>query len=29
MAADDECAAYFQALLEAEPAFKAVSVDPD
>ena len=29
MTADDECAAYFQALLEAEPAFKSVSVDPD
>lgn len=29
MAADDECAAYFQALLAAEPAFKSVSVDPD
>jgi hypothetical protein len=29
MAADDECAAYFQALLEAEPAFKSVSVDPE
>lgn len=29
MAADDECAAYFQALLETEPAFKSVSVDPD
>ncbi|MGZ8253522.1 MAG: hypothetical protein ACXW2G_05490 [Burkholderiaceae bacterium] len=28
MAADDECAAHFQALLEAEPAFKSVSVDP-
>jgi hypothetical protein len=29
MATDDECAAYFQSLLEAEPAFKSVSVDPD
>ena len=29
MAADDECAAYFQSLLEAEPAFKSVSVDPE
>ena len=27
MAADDECAAYFLALLEAEPAFKSLSVD--
>jgi len=29
MAADDECAAYFQALIDAEPAFKSVSTDPD
>ena len=29
MTADDECARFFQDLLEAEPAFKAVSVDPD
>ena len=29
MAADDECAAYFQGLLEAEPAFKSVSADTD
>ena len=29
MTADDECATFFQGLLEREPAFKAVSVDPD
>ena len=29
MPADDECAKFFQGLLEAEPAFKAVSVDLD
>lgn len=29
MAADDECARYFQDLLESEPAFKEVSVDPE
>ena len=29
MTADDECAKFFQGLLEAEPAFKAVSADPD
>ena len=29
MTPDDPCAAYFQALLEAEPAFRDVSVDPD
>ena len=29
MTADDECASFFQSLLEAEPAFKSVSVDPD
>ena len=29
MTADDECAKFFQLLLEAEPAFKAVSSDPD
>ncbi len=26
---DDDCAAYFQSLLEAEPAFKSVSIDPE
>ena len=29
MTADDECATFIQGLLEREPAFKAVSVDPD
>jgi len=29
MTADDECVRFFQSLLEAEPAFKAVSSDPD
>jgi hypothetical protein len=29
MTADDECAKFFRGLLEAEPAFKAVSADPD
>jgi len=29
MGRDDDCAAYFQSLLEAEPAFKSVSVDPE
>ena len=29
MTADDECARFFQTLLEAEEAFKGVSVDPD
>jgi len=29
MTADDACAAYFQALLEQETAFKDVSVDPE
>jgi hypothetical protein len=29
MTADDECAKFFQGLLEAEPAFNAVSADPD
>lgn len=29
MTADDECATFFQGLLEREPAFKAVSVDPE
>lgn len=29
MRADDECAAFFQELLQLEPAFKSVSVDTD
>ena len=29
MGSDDECAQFFQKILEQEPAFKAVSVDPD
>jgi hypothetical protein len=29
MTADDDCAAFFESLLEREPAFKGVSVDPD
>lgn len=29
MSAGDECADFFQKLLEQEPAFKAVSVDPE
>ena len=29
MGADDECAAFFRELLESEPAFKSVSIDPD
>jgi hypothetical protein len=29
MTADGECAKFFQGLLEAEPAFKALSADPD
>jgi hypothetical protein len=29
MAADDDCAQFFQQLLENEPSFTAVSVDPD
>ena len=29
MAADDDCATFFQGLLEREPAFKGISVDPD
>jgi hypothetical protein len=29
MTADDECVKFFRSLLEAEPAFKAVSSDPD
>jgi hypothetical protein len=29
MTADDECVKFFRGLLEAEPAFKAVSSDPD
>jgi hypothetical protein len=29
MTADDGCATFFQGLLEREPAFKGVSIDPD
>ena len=29
MGKDDDCARFFQKLLEQEPGFKAVSVDPD
>ena len=29
MAEDDECALFFQALLESEPSFRNVSVDPE
>ena len=29
MGSDDDCAAYLQSLLESEPAFKSVSVDPE
>ena len=29
MSKDDECAEYFQRLLEGEPSFSAISVDPE
>ena len=29
MTQDDDCAAYFQRLLEGEPSFNAISVDPE
>ena len=29
MASDDECAQFFQKILEQEPAFKGLSIDPD
>ena len=29
MAADDGCAAFFESLLDREPALKGVSIDPD
>ena len=29
MSKDDECARYFQRLLEGEPSFSAISVDPE
>lgn len=29
MSEDDECARYFQRLLETEPSFNAISVDPE
>ena len=29
MTSDDECARFFQRLLEQEPSFRSVSADPD
>lgn len=29
MSKDDECACYFQRLLESEPSFNAISIDPE